>query len=488
MKKEKQWIDDKVNVNQLSLDLQNPRVPKHVKDHKDVVQVRNYLLENEDVLKIARNIANNGYHRSAVAIAYKEQDELIVLDGNRRLAACQFLLNPKIAPNARDLRKLESLNKIFDKKQFESIKITIAPSRKAAEKEIWDIHVRSLLKPWEVIQKLRMYQAEIDSGDHDIDSASSEYGITPSDFKRELGKLYFHEKLLGQVNKNREKELLKSGFNKIDRLILSTNGKKLLNYKTDDQGNIIIKNQKIFDDNLKKLIPYIVVPEKVRAQATQDELIIGVYSKIDPANFPIKKAAEETNVEPKKETMEKPVEPRKAKPGTKVKTDWITASEFGEYKGAERVKQMLEEMYKLKLPGSNKNILTVSLRVLLELALYHKLEDKGYIAKMINDYKADLKSKNKERALKGRAIAQIRKNWSPSFREMLNYIIDDSKNVINDPHNRDALKKVVKDEVNFVEDLNRFVHNVRYIPAEGDPEKIWSQFGRLLFGIISKIK
>ena len=96
------WQDKKVNVTELNLDLQNPRVPKHVKDHNDIGQIRDYLLEKEDVLRIARSIANNGYHRSAVAIVCKENDKLIVLDGNRRLAACQLLIDPKLAPNARD--------------------------------------------------------------------------------------------------------------------------------------------------------------------------------------------------------------------------------------------------------------------------------------------------------------------------------------------------------------------------------------------------
>lgn len=66
------WKDDVVDVEKLELDLQNPRLPKHVKNHNDVTQIRNYLLNKEGVLRIARSIANNGYHRSAVAIVCKE--------------------------------------------------------------------------------------------------------------------------------------------------------------------------------------------------------------------------------------------------------------------------------------------------------------------------------------------------------------------------------------------------------------------------------
>src|SRR5688572_27979851 len=133
------WEDRKEHIGNLNLDLQNPRVPKYVKDLKDVVAIRNYLIEKEGVLKIAESIAASGYHRSVTAIVCNENGKLIVLDGNRRLAACQLLLDPSLAPTA-DRKHLETLSKQCDKTSFENVKITIAPSRKAAEKEIWDIH------------------------------------------------------------------------------------------------------------------------------------------------------------------------------------------------------------------------------------------------------------------------------------------------------------------------------------------------------------
>ncbi|MDD5749352.1 MAG: hypothetical protein PHO91_01010 [Patescibacteria group bacterium] len=298
------WKDDIVDVATLELDLQNPRLPKHVRDQNDITQVRNYLLDKEDILRIARNIANNGYHRSAVAIVCKENGRTIVLDGNRRLAACQLLLKPELAPNARDKKELEELNKITNKQELKNVKITIAPSRKEAEKEIWDIHVNQLLKPWQVLQKLRMYRNLIDSGEYDIDSASSEYGVTPTLFKKELEKLFFYEQILEQIRTDKdEEELLKSGFNKIDRLILSTNGKKLLDYSTNNKGDITFTNRNESDKKLKLLVPYITDPHKVPAQATQDWLVENVFAEIDPSFSVTKKS---TEVEKKKAELPAP--------------------------------------------------------------------------------------------------------------------------------------------------------------------------------------
>lgn len=300
MNTRKQWKDDIIDVEKLELDLQNPRLPKHVRDQNDITQIRNYLLDKEDILRIARNIANNGYHRSAVAIVCKENERTIVLDGNRRLAACQLLLNPDLAPNARDKKELEELNKITNKQELKKVKITVATSRKDAEKEIWDIHVNQLLKPWQVLQKLRMYRNLIDSGEYDIDSASSEYGVTPALFKKELEKLFFYEQILEQIRTDKdEEEILKYGFNKIDRLILSTNGKKLLDYSTNNKGDITFTNRGESDKKLKMLVPYITDPQKVPAQATQEWLVENVFSKIDPGF-----SVEEKSVEGKKKDDE----------------------------------------------------------------------------------------------------------------------------------------------------------------------------------------
>ena len=52
-----------------------------------------------------------------------------------------------------------------------------------AEKEIWDIHVNPLLKPWEVLQKLRMYRNLIDDGEDNVNEAAGKYGLGSGNLK-----------------------------------------------------------------------------------------------------------------------------------------------------------------------------------------------------------------------------------------------------------------------------------------------------------------
>lgn len=472
MSTRKQWKDDIIDVEKLELDLQNPRLPKHVRDQNDITQVRNYLLDKEDVLRIAKNIANNGYHRSAVAIVCKENGRTIVLDGNRRLAACQLLLKPKLATNARDKKELEELSKITNKQELKKVKIAIAPSRKEAEKEIWNIHVSPLLKKWQVLQKLRMYKNLIDSGEYDISSASSGYGLTPAQFKKELEKLFFYEQILEQIRTEKdEEELLKSGFNKIDRLVLSSNGKKLLNYSIDNKGNITFQNKKDSDDKIKKLIPYIIDPSKVPAQANQDFIIENVFSKIDPKKFSVKKT------EIKKTGNEKNKIKNIGK-GSLAKTDWVMLDEYRSYKGAGRVKDILKELNKNKpIKDNNINILAVSLRVVMELAVYDKLKNKGEITKIVNAQKSHYK-------LQGKILAP---NWSPGLKEMLKFMLDEANKIVADPQDRKAINKIMQERKNFIDNLDFYIHNVSYSPTETKIREIWKTFCRPIFDIINKI-
>lgn len=456
------WIDKKVNVSELNLDLLNPRLPEHVKEQNDADLIRNYLLEKEEVLKIARSIAHNGYHRSAVAIVCLESSKMVVLNGNRRLAACQLLIEPKLAPNARDKKQLENLNKIFNKQDLENVKIVIAPSREEADKEIIDIHVNDLSKPWQVLERLRKYKALIDSGEYNITTASSEYGIPPTKFKKELEKLYFHEQILGLLNTEKEEdELLNSGFNKIQRLILGKNGKKLLNYSIDDKGKIIIQDQKKYNENIKKLIPYIVTPETISAQVKQEYLVDNVYSKIDPILFSVKKKVTTKN------------KTKNSVKGSTAKPDWVTNGEYKSYKGANRVKDILNELTKNKPKNNNINILAVALRVVIELAIYEKLRSKGLIAKIISEKKI--------------ISSNLPSNWSPGLKEMLNFMLKEANNIITDPQDRKAINKVMKQRKDFIDGMDFYIHNVSYSPTETKIKEIWKTFGRPIFDIISKL-
>jgi hypothetical protein len=483
--KQEAWENKTVHVDELSLDLQNPRIPEHVKDHDDASTVRTYLLDKENVLSIARSISNSGYHRSATSIVYEDKGKYIVLDGNRRLAACQMLLDPSLISNSKDRSRFSEMKDGLGPNALANIPITIAPSRKAAEKEIWDIHVSKLAKPWQVLQQLRMYRNLIGTGDLTVKEAAAEYGITVAKFKKELAKLHFYEQILQLTDDAGEEQLLKSGFNKIDRLMLSDNGKKLLDYDVNDKGVVSFKDKKEATSHIKKLVPFVVDPTKITAQVKQDYLVDKVYSEIDPLKFPKSGKSLVADPTPPKQSDEPTIG---VVSGTNAKKDWITDSEYKAFKGADKIKDMLGELKRNPpVKGQNLNIVAISLRILVELAAYDTLSQNGAIQKIIDTNKDELKKKNTARAAAGKPLIQMVKNWTPSLKEMLNYMSEEASGIVSDPQQRKFLENFINKQVEFVNDMDNFIHNVHYRPSETAVTELWDSFCRPVFDILNQI-
>lgn len=489
------WKDKKEDARNLYLDFKNPRIPK--KNRNNETSVLEYLLEYENVLEIAKNIAKEGYHHSAISIVCEENGKKIVLDGNRRLAACKLLLNPKLSLKKNHIKIFESLQSSISKDDFKNIKITIAPNRDSAEKEIWDIHLSSLMKKWQVIQKLRKYKELVKNSS--IKKVALEYRVSEKYLLKELARLSFYEIISEKlITKDEQEKLLKPGFNKIERILVPDIGENFLGYKKNNStGEIIVENQEKFKKNLDKIQNDILTNSELKAACIKKEIedrFVAVdksYSRITNGdkNSPNPNQSDlfgnkNSNLGTEKNSLEN------KKPGTTAKPDWIISDDYKEFdKDSVRAKEMLKEM-KSMVPENNPNILVSSLRVLLELALYHKLKETRHIEILVKNYKKEIQEKNKELIRKKeKAEIQEKNNWSPSFRKMLDYIIEEKNRVIIDPKLRTSLEKVIKGDKDLVADLNEFIHNPSFVPSRDEPKKIWRKFGRLLlFDIILKIK
>lgn len=280
------WKDDRLPISKLSLDLKNPRIPDFAR--KNEGSVLNYLLESEDVLDIAENISKNGYHRSATLIVVVDSGKTIVLDGNRRLAACKLLLNPKLAKKETFKKRLDKLSSSAEVSALKLLKVSIAPTREAAEKEIWDIHMNVLHKPWQVIQKNRKYRSLIQEKGNTIELISKSFDVGRSTMYKDLTKLAFYERILEKLRNEKDQELLlKTGLNKIERIIYPQHGKDFLGYELEEKkGELQIADLAKFDRNLAAITPYILSSEPINgfalgAQCKADD-VKEVLAHLDP--------------------------------------------------------------------------------------------------------------------------------------------------------------------------------------------------------------
>lgn len=87
-----------VKVENLKFDLKNPRLPKRLYGANDE-KVIEWMLLDASLIDLIASIATNGFFPGEPLLAIEEPatENYIVIEGNRRLASCKILNNPKIA-------------------------------------------------------------------------------------------------------------------------------------------------------------------------------------------------------------------------------------------------------------------------------------------------------------------------------------------------------------------------------------------------------
>lgn len=83
-----------MSIDNLKLDVRNPRFSYQSAKEMNQTEIVKYLIANHAVYELAKAIAINGYLLNEEPIVSKEGDSYVVLEGNRRVAACKILLNP----------------------------------------------------------------------------------------------------------------------------------------------------------------------------------------------------------------------------------------------------------------------------------------------------------------------------------------------------------------------------------------------------------
>ncbi|MDA7414819.1 hypothetical protein PGB34_00450 [Xenophilus arseniciresistens] len=147
-----QWKTRAVKPEDLHLDTRNPRIEVAADASPSAVRLK--LLEHEDVLELARGIERQkGLFFGERIVTTLEDGVEVVLEGNRRVAACQMLLNRALIPVSYRARfpvaSAETLAAIA------KISADVAPSRKAAEPILTKRHTEQGAKPWSPVAKMR---------------------------------------------------------------------------------------------------------------------------------------------------------------------------------------------------------------------------------------------------------------------------------------------------------------------------------------------
>jgi hypothetical protein len=183
MAKSGQWTEKRLNPLTIDLDVQNPRI--EVPDGATQAEIRDVLLGQEDVVELAREIVKSeGLFYGDRVITTLERGKQVVLEGNRRVTACQLLLQPSLIPSKYKSRFPIASAQL--KKALKTIPADVAPSRAAADPILTKRHTERGIKPWTPLAKMRRAARWVDGQGLSFEDAAQRLGTTAAQVRRTI--------------------------------------------------------------------------------------------------------------------------------------------------------------------------------------------------------------------------------------------------------------------------------------------------------------
>lgn len=519
------WKRKKISVNSLRLDILNPRLSGFGKNTPKQSEIIDYLISHEKIAELAKDISILGFLPNEEPIVYKEHEKYVVLEGNRRVAACKVLLNPNMIPNTSSKkRQIAKISDITDAKSIKSLTVIIAPNRIAADVLIVNRHTQGTpIEKWDKTKQDRFFSLRHKDGES-IDEMAEKFNLSKSAVKSSLTRFNFFEEMLELDMTKEQKAAMedetKLNLTTIERFYQSKLGREFLGVEIKIDGGIrhlLPRNE--YQARLKTIATE-VISRKLNSRnygnETQQKEYINKISKNQGFDF---------SIVPSK-SYEKEYQHENSNSGivdtgenhiiqdTKGSTT-VLNTEAGAYKLVPaaaknwrseniRINKVFKELKDANLK-TQFNSTAILFRSYLDMVIYQFLKKHDAIANLLmeeqkrisiendkkkkgvieliksfglNEDEIDLKKLEKALLVK-RGVSP---DWIPSLKQMLSYIVS-SKDLITDSRLKQALTAYIKGNEEFLghNDLNLLVHNEYYLKS--DPKQLkdtWNQLFPIL--------
>jgi hypothetical protein len=249
------WPQKEFSLNSLYLDLNNPRL-----NYGDVVLTQsgiiNFLIENESVYELAKEISEKGYFVGESPIICEENNKKIVLEGNRRTAALKILQDPTkylTKKRAEILKENISKNNIDVTKK---IGCFISPNRLMANPLIYNRHKGDSLKKWKTGNQYSFLADMIYRDGLTLEEISDSLGLSGTQTIEPLKAINLFlegKKILEQ--KNISISVKDFEFTNLERFYKDADGKEFLGIDFNSETGELIIN--IPDEEFQKRCTYI---------------------------------------------------------------------------------------------------------------------------------------------------------------------------------------------------------------------------------------
>jgi len=346
-------------------------------------------------MEVAESIVRRGYFPNEPLLAIKENEQLVVVEGNRRLAALKALREPGLL-EGRFQRSIERLSRqIEDVDEIASVPVTLAPSRRATDRQIAGRHTGTPVRAWEKENRASFILDKLAEG-YTNDQLRDQLGFSPSNIQearqiRAIADMTRSLDLPEEVKAKVENPRAKL-FSTLERVFESSVGREYLMIEPDPDHGIRGKTTKAeFIRGLTKLVTDIALKRKVngrevnsRTLNTSDD-IRAYFETWDANEQPAKKSGsfvpadiiEGDSVASPERKSEKPA-PRRAKQLNKT----VLPRDFKVRFGNDRLRDIRTELVKLdreRFPNAG----AVLLRVFLELSVLDYLKRRGELQGII---------------------------------------------------------------------------------------------------------
>ena len=188
---------------------------------------------------LAKDIATQGFFPTEVLLGVRDGDQIVIIEGNRRLAALKLLVNAELAPQTH-LEKFRRLSEKITLTAIAKVQVTLSPSRDAATPILLSRHTALQIQAWKRPMQARFYRQLLERGVTPDDLVQS-YGVTVGQIQdwiradavyRLACSLDFPAEVKLKVQNNREFPLTT-----LERLVESQPVRDFLMLKLDQRGS-----------------------------------------------------------------------------------------------------------------------------------------------------------------------------------------------------------------------------------------------------------
>lgn len=458
-----QWKTKSLSPTNLHLDSKNPRLGReHLsRAPREIIQ---YLFEHDKAIDVAESIATRGYFPNEPLLAVKEDQKLVVVEGNRRLAALKALREPALLEGAHE-RQVERLaRRIVDLDLIASVPVTIAPSRKATDRQIAGRHVGTPVLAWRAENRASFILDKLSEG-YDNDALRDELGFSAADIQqarqtRAVADMARSLELPEEVKAKLEGPTAKV-FTTLERVFDSTVGREYLLVKTDpDHGLRGNTTKKEFLRGFTKLVTDVALGKQSSRSLNTNDNIRSYFEAWDPIDRPQKKQGSfvPSDIIKGRSVSSRSKAAEKANPRTSQReSKTILPRDLKLRYGSDRIKDICHELKKLKRE-EYPNAGAVLLRVFLELSITDCLTRTKRLEPLI----ARLKSTGKL------------KYSIPTLSQLVPEIKEVAKTKLSGQQ-MNKLNKALSSDKNVpfnIGDLNAFVHDTD-LPSARDIHQFW---------------